>query len=62
VTKGGVKAKFVWDTSQHKEFKDLKFHLSSVLVLILPDLQQPFEIETNSSSYVIGAVLTNMGI
>jgi len=27
----------------------------------LPDLQQPFEIETNASNYAIGAVLTQHG-
>jgi hypothetical protein len=61
VTKGGVKAKFVWVASQQKAFKDLKFHLCSTPILILPDLQQPFEIETDASDYAIGAVLTQHG-
>ena len=30
-------------------------------MLTLPDLQQPFEIETNASDYAIGAVLTQQG-
>ena len=30
-------------------------------MLTLPDLQQPFEIETNSFYYAIGAVLTQHG-
>jgi hypothetical protein len=30
-------------------------------VLSLPDLQQPFDIETNDSDYVVGAVLTQHG-
>jgi hypothetical protein len=46
---------------QQKAFKDLKFHLCSAPVLILPDLQQPFEIETDASYYAIGAVLTQHG-
>jgi hypothetical protein len=58
VTKGGEKAKFVWDASQNKSFKDLKFHLCSARVLVIPDLQQPFDIEINASYYAIGVVLT----
>jgi hypothetical protein len=61
VTKGGTKAKFVWSMPQQKAFEDLKFCLCSTPVLILPNLQQPFEIETNASDYVIGAVLTQHG-
>jgi len=38
VTKGGAKDNFVWVTTQHKGFKDLKFYLFSVPDLILPDL------------------------
>ena len=39
-------------------FDDLKQHLCSSLLISLPDLQQPFEIETDSSDYAVGAVLT----
>jgi hypothetical protein len=39
----------------------LKKHLCSSLVLSLPDLQHPFEIETNASDYVVGIVLTQHG-
>jgi hypothetical protein len=58
VTKGGTKAKFVWSAPQQKESEDLKSHLYSAPILILPDLQRPFEIETDASDYVIGVVLT----
>ena len=61
VTKGGEKAKFFWSESQHKAFIELKHHLYSALVLTLPDLQQPFEIETDASDYAIGSVLTQHG-
>jgi hypothetical protein len=58
ITRGGGKEKFVWGMSQQKAFDDLKQCLCSTPVLSLPDLQQPFEIETNASDYVVGAVIT----
>jgi hypothetical protein len=58
VTKGGVKTNFAWSTPQHKSLEDLKFFLCSTPLLILPNLQQPFEIEINDSDYAIGAVIT----
>jgi len=61
VTKGGAKEKFFWSESQQKAFTKLKNHLCSAPVLTLPDLQQPFEVETNSFDYAIGAVLTQHG-
>jgi hypothetical protein len=61
VTRGGGKENFMWGQSQQKAFDDLKQHLCSALVLSLPDLQQPFEIETDASDYVVGTVLTQHG-
>jgi hypothetical protein len=61
VTKGGPKTKFVWVASQQKSFEDLKLRLFSTLVLILPDLQQPFGIEKNASNYAIDAFLNKHG-
>jgi hypothetical protein len=61
VTKGGGKAKFVWIESQQKAFEELKHRLCLALVLALPNLQQPFEIETNASDYAVGASLTQHG-
>jgi hypothetical protein len=58
VTRDGGKDKFVWVWSQQKEFDDLKQHLCSVPVLSLPNLQQPFEIETYASDHVVVIVLT----
>ena len=58
VTKGGAKEKFFWSECQQKEFIELKHRLCSVLIITLPDLQQPFEIETNAFDYAIGEVLT----
>jgi hypothetical protein len=58
ITRGGGKEKFAWGWSQQQAFYDLKKWLCSALVLSLPYLQQPFEIETNVSNYVVGVVLT----
>jgi len=59
VTKGGSKAKFVWAKSQEKEIEVLNKCLCSTLLLTLPHLQQPFEIEIDALDYVIGIVLTH---
>ena len=58
VTKGGVREKFFWLESQQNVFTELKHRFCSSLVLTLPDLQKPFEIEIDASKYAIGAVLT----
>jgi hypothetical protein len=58
VTRGGGKAKFVWGLSQQQAFDELKNRLCSSPILSLPDLQHPFEIETNASNYVVGVILT----
>ena len=61
VTKGGAKEKLFWSESQQKAFIELKHLPCSAPVLTLPDLQQPFEIETDASNYAIGVVLTQQG-
>eukprot|EP00253_Pinus_taeda_P020052 PITA_20052 len=58
VTKVEAKAKFFWSESQQKAFIELKDFLYTALVLVLPYLQQPFEVETDASDYAIRAVLT----
>jgi hypothetical protein len=44
--------------SQQQAFDDLKKCFFSSSILSLPDLQHPFEIETDASYYVVGIVLT----
>jgi hypothetical protein len=58
ITRGGGKEKFVWGQPQQKAFDDLKQRLCSAPALSLPDLQHPFEIETDASDYVVGVFLT----
>ena len=54
-------AKFFWSEAQQKAFRELKDRLCTTPVLALPDLQQPFEVETDASDYAVGAVLTQHG-
>ena len=63
VTKEGAKDFFFYFFSefQQKAFTELKYRLYLAPVLALPDLQQPFEVETNASDYAIGAVLNQHG-
>jgi hypothetical protein len=58
---GGGKEKFAWDQSQQQAFDDLKQCMCSALVFSLPDLQHPFEIETDALDYVVGTLLTQHG-
>ena len=58
VTKEGAREKLFWSESQQKAFMYLKNRLYSAPVLTLPNLQQPFEIETDAYDYAIGVVLT----
>ena len=46
---------------EDKAFKMLEDALCSTLVLALPNLQQPFEIEIDASQYALGIVLENGG-
>jgi hypothetical protein len=61
VTKSSGRENFVWGKAQQRAFDDLKNRLCSNPVLSLPYMQQPFEIETDASDYVVGAVLTHQG-
>jgi hypothetical protein len=46
---------------QQKALDTLKEKISSTPVLALPNLRQPFEIQTDASNYAIGAVLLQHG-
>ena len=52
-----MKQIFQWEGKQQKYFYALKEKICTAPVLALPDLQQPFEIETDASGYAMGAVL-----
>ena len=52
---------FQWGGKQQKYFDSLKDKIISAPVLALPDLRQPFEIQTDSSDYAMGAILLRHG-
>jgi hypothetical protein len=61
INRGGGKEKFVWGRSQQFFFDDLKQCLCSFLVLSLPYLQHPFDIEKDASDYAVGTIITQHG-
>jgi hypothetical protein len=48
---------FQWGKNQQKAFDEMKRKISQAPVLTLPNLQNPFEVETDASGYAMGAVL-----
>jgi len=48
---------FQWGKGQHNTFDELKENIIEALVLELPKLQRPFEVETNACGYAMGVVL-----
>jgi hypothetical protein len=52
-----VKQVFQWGGKQQKTFDTLKEKISTTLVLPLPYLQYPFDIEIDASGYVMREVL-----
>jgi hypothetical protein len=56
-----VKQVFQWGGKKQKAFDTLKEKISSAPVLALPNLRQPFEIQTDASNYAMEAVLLQHG-
>ena len=52
-----VKKGFQWGGKQQQAFEALKDKINLAPVLALPNLRQPFEIQTDASDYAMGAVL-----
>ena len=59
--KGNGKIVFKWTPTQQQAFGQIKNKLCTARVLVLPDLHQPFEIETGASNYDLNAVITQSG-
>ena len=56
-----VKKVFHWGDMQQKTFDVLNQNINSAPILALPDLRQPFEIQTDASDYAMGAVFMQHG-
>lgn len=52
---------FIWDAESEQYFAQLKIALCSTPVLRFPDMNQPFEMETDASQFAIGFVLKQGG-
>eukprot|EP00253_Pinus_taeda_P014260 PITA_14260 len=57
----GLNKVFQWGGKQQKAFDTLKGKISIAPILALPNLQQPFEIETDASDHAMRAVLMQHG-
>jgi len=57
----GLNKVFQWGGKHQKAFDTLKEKISTSPILALPDLQRPFEIQTDVSDYAMGEVLTQHG-
>ena len=51
-------SKFIWSLDAQKAFNDIKSKFSSAPILAYPDRDRPFIVETDSSNYAIGAILS----
>ena len=49
---------WVWNEAQQKSFDDLKSAITSTPILVQPDFDRPFRLETDSSNFATGAVLS----
>ena len=61
LTKGNGKTIFKWTPTQQQDFEKLKNKLCNAPILVLPDLCHSFEIETDTSDYALGLVITQSG-
>jgi hypothetical protein len=50
-----------WDEAQEKVFMDLKTHMCKAPVLMQPDFNHKFYVQTDASGYSMGAILSQKG-
>ena len=58
LTKGNGKIVFKWTPTQQQAFEQIKNKLCTTPVIVLLDLHQSFEIETDASDYALTVVIT----
>jgi hypothetical protein len=51
-----VSKSFKWGNNKNKEFDEMKINICQASVLVLPNLQNPFEVEIDASGYSMGVV------
>ena len=56
------KEKLEWGPQAEKAFQDLKTAFTIALILVHPDFSKAFYLKTNASGFVLGAVLSQMGV
>jgi hypothetical protein len=52
---------FEWGNNQQKDFNEMKRNINQAPILTLPNFQNPFEVEKNSSGYAMGVDLMQGG-
>jgi hypothetical protein len=52
--------KWKWEDKQQEAFERLKEKVTSAPILVQPDVQRPFKLETDASDYATGAVLSQL--
>ena len=57
LTKGNGKIVFKWTPTQQQDFEKIKNKLCTTPVIVLLDLHQPFEIETDALDYALSVVI-----
>ena len=53
-----TKSKFVWTPQCQQSFQELKKIITDEVMLSFPDYSQPFDLHTDASTYLLGAVLS----
>ena len=51
----------MWGIDQQDAFNFLKHRLCTTPMLVMPNLQLPFEVEADASGHALGVVLTQQG-
>jgi hypothetical protein len=62
LTRLTCKDKLEWEPQAEKAFQDLKTAFTTAPILVHPDFEKAFYLETDASDFALGAILSQMGI